>query len=110
MQPTPAGLNLVGAEYVAGATITLTFDRAIDIAGLVGNQIVVDDGANTGVIWEAIGAATLLGPAIVRIGLTDLGGSSIADTVLDASAATGIVAVDDGGTWDGVTNLVLPFP
>jgi len=27
-----------------------------------------------------------------------------------ATAATGIVAVDDGGTWPGVTGLVLPFP
>jgi len=24
--------------------------------------------------------------------------------------APGIVAADDGGTWEGVTNLPLPFP
>ena len=26
------------------------------------------------------------------------------------AALTGIVAVDDGGTWAGVTDLELPFP
>jgi hypothetical protein len=30
--------------------------------------------------------------------------------VLDATAATGIVAVDDGGTWPGVSALPLPYP
>lgn len=28
-------------------------------------------------------------------------------TVLDEN---GIVAVDDGGTWEGVNDLALPFP
>jgi len=28
---------------------------------------------------------------------------------MDASAASGIVAVDDGGTWAGVSELGLPF-
>jgi len=29
--------------------------------------------------------------------------------IMNATPSTGIVAVDDGGTWDGVADLVLPF-
>lgn len=108
--PAPAGLTLVAALYEDSTWVRLTFDRPIDIGALVGNAIVVDDGAITGVRWEAIGTATLLDPVTVQIELTDFAGSSRSDTVLDATAATGIVVISDGGTWPGVMNLVLPFP
>ena len=35
---------------------------------------------------------------------------SSGDISLTASAGTGIVAENDGGTWAGVTDLALPFP
>ena len=38
------------------------------------------------------------------------GPSSVADVKLTATALTGIVAVDNGGTWPGISELPLPFP
>ena len=37
-------------------------------------------------------------------------GRSGSDTTLTATAGNGIVAVNDGGHWAGVSGLVLPFP
>src|SRR4051812_46698183 len=109
--PGPVALTLVSATYVAGMSIELTFDRAIDIDALVGSQITVDDSAPLNIRFVATGAASLAGPAAVLIELEEgeswFGGSGIH---LNASAATGIVAADDGGAWAGVTNLALPFP
>ncbi len=106
----PAALTLIAATYQDSTAIVLTFDRAIDISGLVGNQIVVDDGAITGVRWEANGAATLVNPATVEIGLVDFASAAGPTTVLNAGPGNGIVATDDGGTWGGVTDVELPFP
>src|SRR5687768_2021401 len=106
-----ATLTLVEAAYDEVAqTIRLTFDRAIDIATLDGAQITVDDGAITGSRYEAVGAASLDGPAAVVIGLLELGPTEDPGTLLSAGAGTGIVAVDDGGTWSGVTDVALPYP
>ncbi|MEA2710800.1 MAG: hypothetical protein QOF78_3401 [Phycisphaerales bacterium] len=110
--PTPpVALVLVSAGYVdVDGTLTLGFDRAIDISGLAGNQITVDD-QPLGVRWVASGAATLISPMTVRIEMIEDGGIPDGDDVLmNASAASGIVAVDDSGTWGGATNLLVPFP
>jgi hypothetical protein len=107
-------LVLVTAEFDAGAvpapTVTLAFDRAIDIAGLVGGAITVDDGPGSGTRWEATLTATMLDPQTVRIDMLDVEPSASAAVLLDATAGNGIVAVDDGGTWGGVSELELPFP
>jgi len=109
--PPAAALVLVEAAFDETApTIRLTFDRAIDIDGLVGSQIVVDDGAMTGTRYEAVGEANLDGPDGVFIQLLEVGPAQNAGTVLTASAGTGIVAVDDGGTWAGATDVALPYP
>ena len=106
----PVALNLVAATYEEVVSVSLTFDRPIDIAGLVGGQITVDDGAVAGILYAGTGVATLTGPQTVRIELIEIGLSSGPGTRLTASAASGIVAVDDGGTWGGVSELELPFP
>jgi hypothetical protein len=102
----------VSAAYEEGDdnAVVLTFDRAIDIAGLDGAQITVNDGVYVGSVFAATGAATMLTPASVRIVLEPIGEAEIGAVTLTASAASGIVAVDDGGTWAGVTALGLPFP
>src|SRR5688500_10457741 len=67
--PGPAALVLVAAMYGdSPTTIRLTFGRAINIAGLDGNQIVMDDG-RFGVRYVATGPAALLDPATVEIEL-----------------------------------------
>jgi len=108
--PPPAALVLVAAEFGEATWVRLAFDRAIDVAGLDGAQITIDDGPVTEFRWAATGAATLLGPAVVRIDVALVGPSTAPSTTLTATAASGIVAADDGGTWAGVTNLGLPFP
>ena len=100
----------MAAEYEEATWVQLTFDRAIDIGALVGSTIVVNDGAMSGARWEATGNATLMGPAIVRIEVADFASATGPATVLDAGAGNGIVAVDDGGAWAGVTELELPWP
>ena len=106
----PQALNLVAATYEEVVSVSLTFDRPIDIAALDGGQITVDDGAVAGILYAATGVATLTDPQTVRIELVEIGLSGGPGTQLNASAASGIVAVGDGGTWAGASDLELPFP
>ena len=110
--PPPQALTLVAAAFTAGdpSSLVLTFDRAIDIDALDGSAILVRDGAVTEILWDATGGAALTGPATVEITLTPVEGDSAPGTVLTAGPTSGIVAVDDGGTWEGVSELELPFP
>jgi hypothetical protein len=103
---------LESAVYEEGeeVAIVLTFDRAIDIAGMDGAQIVVNDGVYVGNRFAATGAATMLTPASVRILMNPIGEAEVGAVTLTASAASGIAAVDDGGMWGGVTDVELPFP
>jgi hypothetical protein len=43
------------------------------------------------------------------VALEFLASAPLAPVTLTATALTGIVAVDDGGTWAGVSELGLPF-
>ena len=110
--PGPAALVLVSATYshLEPAYLVLSFDRAIDIAGLDGSAIGVDDGTITSELYDGTGGASLLNATTVKIFLTDLGFTPGVVTVLNASATNGIVAVDDGGAWDGASGLTLPYP
>jgi hypothetical protein len=110
--PTPVALTLVSAEFIAidGTFLRMTFDRAIDIAAMDGSAVVVDDTVNLGQRFVATGAATLESPTTVHVVLVEDGDATGTGTTLTAAADNGIVAVDDGGTWAGVTDLVLPYP
>ena len=108
--PAPAALTLTAATYdPAGPTVTLSFDRAIDVAGLVASQVTVDDAGDTGFSYAGTAVASQPTPQSVVVALAPAG-SPEGPTVLNATASTGIVADDDGGTWAGVTDLELPFP
>src|SRR4051794_15515787 len=108
--PTPpVALTLTAAEFGEKSWILLTFDRGIDIAGLDGSQIILDDG-DSGFRFNATGAAESKSPISVQITLVEIGSSIGSGVHLSASGSSGIVAIGDGGTWDGVSELVLPFP
>jgi hypothetical protein len=104
--PGPPALVLVSATYshFEPAYIVLGFDRAIDISALDGSAIGVDDGTINSILYDGTGGASLVNATTVKIFLTELGYTPSAVTVLNASASSGIVAVDDGGTWPGVTD------
>ena len=111
--PLPVPLELMSAEFhIVGATkhVTIYFDRAIDIAGLAGAQISVQDGSTTHRQYLATGTAVMVNDTGVDIVLVDNGAFAPDDFMMSATGSTGIVAVDDGGTWEGVLNLPLPYP
>jgi hypothetical protein len=89
--------------------VILTFDRPIDIAGIQVDQVSVAV-ASVNQTFRGTGAPLVVSPTAVRVSLVSIGPQSGTGVRLTATAATGIVAVDDGGTWSGVTNLTLPFP
>lgn len=106
----PAPLVLVSASFDPdGPEVYLTFDRAIDISGLVVAQFAVADGPDGHTL---IGAFTplLVAPNEVQVLMQITGAASGDGVLLTASAANGIVAVDDGGTWAGVSDLAMPWP
>ena len=111
-QPTPPGVPLAldEAEYDPDTTtLRLVFSRAIDISGLVGSAFVVADGVVQGYRFH-VASATLDGPATMVAQLAEFTGEAEPVITLTASAGTGIVATDDGGTWEGVEGLQLPYP
>ena len=108
--PAPVGLTLVEASFATDdyVSVRLTFDRAVDASGIDGTQITL--GVNEfGYLYNATGAVVVLDPQTIEITCVQIGGWE-GDNILNATSGTGIVAVDDGGTWDGVMDLALPFP
>jgi hypothetical protein len=103
-------MTLVAAEYDPNAlTLLLTFNQDVNIGSFNGNAISVLDTDING--WKYHGtAASQPTPDSVLMGLTQFQSSTIDGVHLTASGATGIVAVNGGGTWSGVTMLSLPFP
>lgn len=105
-----APVVLTGATYnSSGMFIMLQFDRAINTAALNGAQIRVDDQPQ-GHWYLATGGLLVLSPSSIRLFLVGGGTTSGPADLLSASAGNGIVAVNDGGLWAGVTNLAMPFP
>jgi hypothetical protein len=99
----------VAASYETATLVRLTFDRPINAAGIVAGQMTVDDGPFEGRRFVSTAGVDVVDPVTIDVALIEVGMAAGADVILTAGAGTGIVAVDDGGTWDGVTDLVLPF-
>jgi hypothetical protein len=108
--PPAPPLMLVSGVYISAASIRLSFDRPIDIDGLNSAVFIVNDNDDVGEKFEGSGGGTLLSATTVQITITPAGGPSGTGITLTASAANGIVAVDDGGTWAGVTDFALSVP
>jgi hypothetical protein len=88
----------------------LTFDRPIKIGQLQGPEVSVNDFLNGTKFIGMDGPGFLADPVTVQIELEEDSSYAGSLTTLTATAATGIRAVDDDGTWPGVTDLNLPFP
>ena len=111
VQAPPAALTLVSATYdIETESVILSFDRAVNVTGFDPAAITVQDGEFAAGLFVGSGPATVVNPTTIKVFLEEIGGPTVPDVELTATAATGIVAVDDGGTWAGVMNLVLPFP
>ena len=108
----PAALALVSATYDAGgATVTLAFDRAIDVSGYVPDQVLVNDGITAMAELVGEGTATMLDPNTVRLALTNVGPNVGPGVQLSTGGDAGIVAVDPSAQpWVGANGLALPFP
>ena len=107
--PPAAPLVLVSARYEEAAAVDLTFDRAIDVAGIDPAALLVWDGGY-GFEYQGTDAAELLSPTTVRVILIGIAEWTGEGVTMSVAADNGIVAADDGGAWAGVTDLALPFP
>jgi len=111
VQAPPAALTLVSATYdIETESVILSFDRAVDVAAYDPAAITVQDGEFAAGLFVGSGPATVVNPTTIQVFLEQIGSPTVSDVELWATAGTGIVAVDDGGTWAGVTAVVLPFP
>src|SRR5262249_49694777 len=90
--------------------LELAFDRAIDISRFDGSQFTITDGVHNHQQYSGETPPDVLDPTRISITLDAVGAYAPTDLKLSATAMTGIKAVDDGGTWAGVTDLNLPFP
>jgi hypothetical protein len=106
----PQTLVLVSASYDESVpAVFLTFDRAVDAAAFVAAQVIVNDGSIAPGIWGGVGPAGILAPTQIAVSLERLGDAPVGPVMLSATASTGLTAVDDGGTWAGVSGVGLPF-
>jgi hypothetical protein len=104
-------LTLVSAAYDKDAPcVDLAFDRAIDIDAMDVTQVIVDDDVFTGSRLVGFETAVLINATTVRVPLNPIDGAMFPDIHLTVGLGNGIVAVDDGGTWGGVSALELPWP
>jgi hypothetical protein len=111
--PPPLALALVAATYdEVNLQLVLTFDRAVDLAGFDGSAFMVGDPTFNHTAYDGTGGPPSLdAPAIVRVYLNPTGPYFSTEVDLEVSGASGIVAVDDGGTWPGTPGLIfLPYP
>ena len=107
----PAALTLASATYdIETESVILSFDRAVDASAYDPAAITVQDGEFAAGLFVGSGPAEVVNPTTIQVFLEQIGSPTVPDVELSATALTGIVATDDGGTWAGVTNLVLPFP
>ena len=107
--PVPAAPVLVAASYQPGDSVTLEFDRAIDVSAFLGEQVHVNDPVTLGSLWAALGAATLLDAVTLRVGLEEIDAATGSVVTLTAPATTGIRSVVGALPWAGVSGVELPF-
>src|SRR5206468_6304458 len=86
-------LTLVSASY-GSFTATLSFDRAIDLSAFDPTTIFVND-AERSMRVQGVGEYSLQDPNTVAVSMGEIGDYEGGQSVLQANAGNGIVAVDD---------------
>jgi hypothetical protein len=84
----------------------------VSVAAFDGAAVQVGDPTFNFTLYNGTGgAAFLIAPAVVGIYLAQQDDYFGTEVDLMADGGTGIVAVDDGGTWPGTGGIVfLPYP
>ena len=108
----PPVLVAAELEFSGGPALRLTFERAIDVAGLEPSQVTVNDGGagGTGLAYEAGAVDDTPTPESVVLLLAEDGLAAPGATTMTAAGGAGIVAAAGGAAWAGVTGLALPWP
>ncbi len=103
-------LTSAALEFDGAVILRVSFDRDVNADALDAAEITVQDPGGTGFAYA--GAQLISQPSAneLLIELAETGSAVGTLDVMTATADTGIVAVDDGATWAGVTGLGLPFP
>jgi hypothetical protein len=108
--PTPAAPVLVAAAFDVGTMlVSLTFDRAIDVTGLVMNEVVVFDG-NLGIEWGGTAEFSQPTPQSLEMTMIEQGEYTGEGYKLSAIDGAGIKSSEGGVSWAGVSDVVLPLP
>ena len=103
-------LVLVSASYDDTIPMVfLVFDRAVDASVFVVGAVTVIDGSIAPGVYGGAGAFGIESPTTLSVVLERLGDAPVGPVTLSATALSGLTAVDDGGTWAGVTDVGLPF-
>src|SRR5437588_12411934 len=95
--PGPAALHLKAANFhiAGGGFVNLTFNRAVDITHFVPSAIAVSDGLINLQQYQGSGVIQV-SAVMIKVTLTSIGSVPAGSDLLSASAASGLVAVDDG--------------
>ena len=110
--PGPTALTLVFASFDPGLLILrLSLNKPIDVSGMFPGNLQVNDAISGGggAQWEGVNGA-LFNPSTVDVEMSEFAAQAYPDTRLNTVGPTGIVAVEGGEAWAGVSDLVLPFP
>jgi hypothetical protein len=106
--PAPRPPTLVSAVCDESPSLTLAFDRAIDVSGIDVATFRVSIGV-MGFTYAGYDTAIVVNPTTVQILLSGIEEYAGPGVILTAAAGNGIVAADGGLAWAGVVGLSLPF-
>jgi hypothetical protein len=95
------------ADFVDGV-LTLGFDRAIELGGIVPLGLAVLD-ATTATEWSGTAGITPIGTHAFAMVMLEQGEYLDPGVLLDAPTGAGVVAAEGALPWAGVEGLALPF-
>jgi hypothetical protein len=100
---------LVSAVCDESPSLTLVFDRPVDVSAIDVALFRVDDAVLTS-SYVGYAAPIVVSPTTVQILLNGIGDYDGPGVILTAAPGNGIVAAGGGPAWAGAVDLELPFP